>query len=192
MLKCLNIYNELTKELDLVKITEKKFKNSIEDNTKMFTNCFDYFTKSQVYGNDDANTLTRLVTLHAHTPTVVKSSIRKDKKELDQAPVSLGEKSDPSKFAEDKHVIRRPTTNVEFNIPASLKLGGIADFDLQTNHGVDDYLTSKTTNKNQTESSLNNNNSNNLQNNYVNDDLNDDYQTPLEIYKSYNVNLFNI
>ncbi len=187
LLKCLDLYSSLTRELDLIKVSEQQFKYNIEENTKIFTDCFDYFTKTQVYGGNNTDDLSRLTTMNqikdANRKTV-KQPTRKRKIE-GEAPNFLVEKSDPSKYTEEKHIIRRATNNIDFNFRDCLDLGGIAEIDLQTNHGAENYFNSNTpqkiTNENTT---ISNNNTQN--NNFNVDDLHD-FQTPLEIYKSYNV-----
>lgn len=183
------MYNCLTRELDLIKISENQFKYNIEESTKIFTNCFDYFTKTQVYGGnnitDDLSRLTTMNQIKDSNRKTVKQPLKKPKMDIEAAPISLIEKSDPSKFSEEKPVIRRATNKIDFNFQASLNLGGIAEIDLQTNQGAEDYFNSKIperTNNDNSTSTINNNQNNN----FINDDI-QDFQTPLEIYKSYNV-----
>ena len=127
------------------------------------------------------------ITYHAPKGNkILKEPIRKKKPEIQETPPSLVEKSDPNKYIEEKTLIRRPTKNCDFNFQQSLNLGGIADIDLQTNQGAEDYFnssqqTSKTMNNTSTTSNMNHSN-----NNFPVDDTHE-FQTPLEIYKSYNV-----
>jgi hypothetical protein len=189
LIKCLDLYTSLTRELDLIKFTEQQFKYNIEENTKIFTDCFDYFTKTQVYGGNNTDDLSRLTTMNQIKDSSRKKTVNqptKKRKIQEEAPNSLVEKADPSKYIEEKHIIRRATNNIDFKFNDCLNLTGIAEIDLQTNHGAEDYLNSKTTNKNPVENA-NITSNNNIQNNHFNVDDTQDFQTPLEIYKSYNV-----
>ena len=178
----------MTKELDLIKVTEKKFQNRIQDQTKMMTNCFDFSSKSQVYSNSKVEDLSRLETMTAkfQQQTLVKVPIKKPKREIEQAPVSIVEKSEIAKYNEEKHhIFRRPTTKLMFDIPTNLGLGGIAEIDMQTNQGAEDYFTNKSP-KNQILQADTTTSSNNNQSNIPIDDF-QDFQTPLDVVKSYNV-----
>ena len=71
-------------------------------------------------------------------------------------------------------------TNIEFNIPNSLKLEGIADINFTTNNLTsEDYLNSnQKPNQGETHAPLGN---------IIYDDINFDYQTPVDFLKNYNV-----
>ena len=105
---------------------------------------------------------------------------RKEKKPffLEKLPTSISEKSELRKYNQEKHLIRRPNTNFELNIPLSLKLDGIADINFQGNSLEDQLNAGNRVSQGEQFAPLGD---------LVSDDLNYEYQTPIDFLKSYNV-----
>ena len=152
----------------------------------MFTNCFDYFLKSQVYSNCDSDQFYRITTINnIKDPTLVPSKKKfpdkPSKKEIDQpAPISVSERRKLDHLVEENNRIRRPTKTINFDIPTNLGLAGLAEIDMQTNQGPEDYFQNKTKQNAQEKTTSNSNQ------NLPLDDF-QDYQIPLDVVKNYNV-----
>ena len=179
LIQCLDNFKEITCDLDLANCENlKNFKEF--PYAKELLTMFDYLDKSLIYG--DRNEINIRNTNHDNSTTINEDFIKKEKKlyNLDKLPTSISEKYELRRYNQEKHVIRKPNTNIEFNIPNSLKLEGIADINFTTNNLTsEDYLNSnQKPNQGETHAPLGN---------IIYDDINFDYQTPVDFLKNYNV-----
>jgi hypothetical protein len=180
LIQCIDSYKEISNDLDIAKAETltnlKDFPCDITD----FLSAFSYPDKDLIIGESKTTPNQR------NTPDSIYNEeeiVKKEKKPffLDKLPTSISEKSELRKYNQERHIIRKPNTNIDLNIPQNLNLQGIADYNFQNNQTTEDYLNGH--------HHSDNSESYAPLSKIINDDLNYEYQTPIDFLKNYNVQL---
>ena len=150
----------------------------IDGSIEYCSNLVDFLNKDIVYGKKSMLYTEERYSTH-QSDREIKLKLKNFKsKSIQEAPKSILEKHELTKYKQHKDILRTINrNNLDINIPANLKLNGIAeDFNTQYNFN-EEYPTQKFDNNER----------------YINstkiesDDINDDVISPLEFVKQFNV-----
>lgn len=151
----------------------------IDKNTNYCANLVDFYEKDIVYGKKCMMYADERLTSNVDIKFKNKNK-NKNQKLIQEAPKSIMEKHELTKYKQHKDFLRAINrNNFEINIPTNLQLKGIADdFSTQYNFN-EEYPIQKFDNNERYINSTN----------IESDDINDDILSPLDFVKQFNVTI---